>query len=175
MPAVHGRLERDERAVRERLAARVEEGVAKRGRDREAGAIAHLEQALATGAAAAGEPVAAVLVRELDAVLLEPMDRLRRLTRQDLGKAAIRRLVRALPHVLGVLLRRVVVSERGLDPALCLGGVARLEGAFRHQGDAGAGPFGRHGRSEAGGPASDHEHVDCQALGHGRTLPNSRN
>jgi hypothetical protein len=40
-----------------------------------AGAVADLEQALLRRAAALGEPVAAVLAGELDAELLEPVDR----------------------------------------------------------------------------------------------------
>ena len=43
-------------------------------RDRVAGSVADLEQALPRRAAAAREPVAAVLARELDALLLEPVN-----------------------------------------------------------------------------------------------------
>ena len=68
------------------------------------GAVADLEQPLARGASAAGEPVATVLARELDAVLLQPVNRARRLARQHLDEPAVGRLVRALPDVLGVLL-----------------------------------------------------------------------
>src|SRR5207247_1844152 len=52
-PAALARLQRYQRAVRERFAARGQEGVAQRRRDRVAGAVADLQQALASGAAAA--------------------------------------------------------------------------------------------------------------------------
>jgi hypothetical protein len=68
--------------------------------------------------------------------------------------------VRALPDVLGVLLRGVVVAEGGLDPALGLGGVARLERALGHQRDPCAGPLGRERGREPGGAAADDEHVE---------------
>ena len=116
------------------VAVRGLEGLAQRLRDRVAGAVADLEEALARRAAAAGEPVAAVLARELDAVLLEPVDRARRLAGQDLDQAPVRRLVRALPDVLGVLLGRVVVGERRLDPALRLRRVAGLQRSLGDQG-----------------------------------------
>ena len=61
---------------------------------------------------------------------------------------------------------RVVLAERCLDAALRLGRVARLERPLRRDGDAGAGPLGRHGRGEPGGPASDHEHLEREPLAH---------
>ena len=64
--------------------------LAQRLRDREARPVADLEQALARRAAAARQPVAAVLARELDAVLLEPVDRARRLRGEDLDELAVR-------------------------------------------------------------------------------------
>ena len=66
-------------------------GLAQALRDRVAGAVADLEQALARRAAAAGEAVAAVLARELDAELLEPVDRARRLAGEHLDEARGRR------------------------------------------------------------------------------------
>jgi len=54
---------------------------------------------------AARQAVAAVLVRELDAVLLEPVDRARSLAGEHLDEVPVGRLVGALPDVLGVLLR----------------------------------------------------------------------
>src|SRR5207342_3290592 len=54
------------------------EALAESLRDRVTGTIAHLQQALPRRAAAAGEPIAAVRARELDAQLLEPVDRRRR-------------------------------------------------------------------------------------------------
>ena len=61
--------------------------LAQRLRDRVPRAVADLEQALLRRAAAAGEPVAAVLPRELDAELLEPVDRAGRLGGQHLDEA----------------------------------------------------------------------------------------
>jgi hypothetical protein len=137
-------------------------------------AVAHLEQALAARAAAAGEPVAAVLAGELDAGVLEPVNRVRRLGGEDADEIHVGRLVRALPDVLGMEVRGVVLAERGLDPALRLGGVAGLEGALRGERDAPPGPLGGHRGGEAGGPAPDHEHVDSGRLGHdGGTIPAS--
>ena len=107
--------------------------VAERRRDRVPGAVADLEQPLARRAAAAGEPVAAVLARELDAELLEPVDGAGRLGGEHLDEPPVGGLVRALPDVLGVLLGRVVLAERGLDPALRLRRVARLERALRRR------------------------------------------
>src|SRR5205085_9406467 len=100
--------------------------------------------------------VTAVLPRELDAVLLEPVDRVRSLARQHLDQALVRSLVRALPDVLGVLLGRVVVAEGGLDAALGLCRVARLKRALADQADAGAGALGRDRRGKTGGAAPDH-------------------
>src|SRR5438067_12743691 len=100
--------------------------------------VAALKEAPARRPAETVEPVAAVLARELDAVLLEPVDRRRSLAGQHLDEVPVSRLVRALPDVLGVLLRRVVFAERRLDPALGLCGVARLKGALRHEGHAGS-------------------------------------
>ena len=60
-------------------------------------------------AAAAREPVAAVLVaRELDAELLEPRDRVRRLGGEDVDELRVRGLVGAAEDVRGMLLGRVV-------------------------------------------------------------------
>jgi hypothetical protein len=56
-PAVLGRLEACERALGEGGAAARLPGLAQRGGDRVAGAVADLEQALAGRAAAAGDPV----------------------------------------------------------------------------------------------------------------------
>ena len=147
------------------------ERVAERLRDRVPGAVAHLEQALRGGAAAAGEPVAAVLPRELDPELLEPVDRALRVAREDLDEAHVGAVVRALEDVRGVLLGRVVVPERRLDPALRLRGVARLDRALGGKADAGAGALGRDGRGEPGGAAADHEHVEGCALRHGVRIP----
>ena len=136
-----------------------------------AGAVADLQQALASRAPAAGEPVAAVLARELDAVLLEPVDRGRRLFGEHLDEPTVGRLVRALPDVLRVLIGRVVVAERSLDPALRLRGVAGLERALGHERDARTGLLGGDRSREPGGAASDHEHVDCEPFAHVRRLP----
>ena len=130
-------------------------------------AVADLQQALAGRAAAAGEPVAAVLPRELDALLFEPVDRARRLAGEHVDEVPVRGLVRTLPDVLGVLLGRVVVAERGLDPALRLRRVARLERALGHEPDAGTRALGGDRRREARGAAPDHEHVEVKPLGHG--------
>jgi hypothetical protein len=124
------------------------DAVAQRGRDCVAGPVADLEQAFARRAAAAREPVAAVLTRELDAELLEPVDRRRRLARQHVDETPVRGLVRAPPDVLRMLLRRVVVAERGLNAALRLRGVARLERSFRRERDPGAGALRRYGGGE---------------------------
>ena len=121
----------------------------RRLRDRMAGAVADLEETLAARTAAAGDAVAAVLPRELDAGLLEPVDGLGRLGGEDLDEAHVGGLVRASPDVLGVGLRRVVLADRGLDAALRLGGVAGLEGRLGRDRDPGARPFGGHGRREA--------------------------
>ena len=147
------------------------DGLAQRLRDRVAGAVADLEQALARRAAAAREPVAAVLARELDAELLEPVDRVGRLGGEDLDEPQVGGLVRARPDVLGVLLGRVVLAERGLDAALRLRRVARLERALRRERDARAGALGRDGRGEAGGPAADHEHVEGRERSQAEILP----
>src|SRR3954452_7347441 len=74
-PAVLDRLERAQRGLREGLHRRPVGGVAQRNRDRVPGAVAHLQQPLPGGAAALREAVAAVLARELDAELFEPVDR----------------------------------------------------------------------------------------------------
>ena len=130
-------------------------------RDRVARAVADLEQALRGRAAAAGEPVAAVLARELDAELLEPVDRGVGLARQHLDETQVGGLVRGAPDVVGVLLGRVVVAEGSLDAALGLRGVVRLQRAFRRECDARARALGRDGGREARGAAADHEHVEC--------------
>ena len=87
--------------------------------------------------------------RELDAELLEPVDRGRRFPREDLDQAPVGRLVGGLPDVLSVLLGRVVVPERGLDAALRLGGVAGLERALGRQRDSRARPLGGDCRCQA--------------------------
>ena len=115
-------------------------------------AVSHPEQPLRRGAAAAREPIAAVLPRELDAELLEPVDRTLRVAGQDLDQAHVGALVRALEDVSGVLLGRVVVAERRLDAALRLGRVAGLDRALRRQADARAGALGRDGRGEPEAP-----------------------
>src|SRR5438034_8352376 len=102
-------------------------------------AVADLQEPLARRAATAGETVAAVLARELDAELFEPVDRERRLAREDLDQVAVGRLVGGLPDVLRMLLGRVVVPECGLDAALRLGRVAGLKRALRCQRDPRAG------------------------------------
>ena len=131
-PAVLGLLERDERAVGEALAAGRRVGVAHGRRDRVAGAVADLRRAFGSRRRS-GQAVAAVLARELDALLLERMDRRRRLGGEHLGEPAVGRLVRTLPDVLGMLLGQSVLAEGRLDPALRLGRVARLERALGHE------------------------------------------
>src|SRR5918994_941558 len=96
------------------------EGIAERLRDRVPGAIAHLEQALGRGSAAACEGAATVLSRELHPELLEPMDRVARVAGQHFDEPHVGALVRTAPDVRRVLLRRVVLAERRLDPALRL-------------------------------------------------------
>ena len=81
-PPVLARLERAERALRQRGSGAGLERLAQRLRDRVARAVADLEQPLARRTAAARQPVAAVLAREPDAELLEPVDRGRRLRRE---------------------------------------------------------------------------------------------
>ena len=115
------------------------EGLAQRPGDRVPGAVADLEQPLRGRAAAAGEPVAAALARELDAELLEPVDRRGRLAGQHLDQPPVGGLVRGAPDVLGVALGRVVGAEGRLDPALGLRGVVRLQRALRRDRDARAG------------------------------------
>jgi hypothetical protein len=88
------------------------------------------------------------------------VDRAGSLGGEHLDKSAVGRLVRALPDILGVLLRRVVVAEGGLDPALGLGGVARLERALGHQRGPCGGPLCRESGGEPGGAAADDEHVE---------------
>src|SRR5204863_4977079 len=109
------------------------------------------------GTAAAREPVATVLPREVDAQLLEPMDRRGRLRREDRDEPPVCGLMTRLPDVLGMLLGRVVGAERGLDASLRLGRVARLERTFRGDGDPCPGPLSRHGRRETGRDAPDDE------------------
>ena len=135
--------------------------MAQPGGDRVARAVADLEEALRRRAAAAREPVAAVLLaRELDAELLEPRDRVGRLGREDVDELRVRGLVRAAEDVGGVLLGRVVGPDGGLDAALRLRGVARLDRALRREADARAGALSGDGGGEARGSAADHEHVE---------------
>ena len=112
-------------------------------------------------AAAAGEAVAAVLARERDAELLEPVDRGRRLARERPRRGAGRR-------------SRASSSRR---PAACCSGessspkaawmppcaLAELQAwsePFVASADAGAGALGRDRGGQAGGAAADHEHVE---------------
>jgi hypothetical protein len=165
-PTVRPRDELGERRLRKDLDLGRLDPLAQRLRDRVAGAVAHLEQSLLRRTAAAGEPVAAVFARELDAVLLEPVDRGRCLAGQHLDEPAVGGLVRALPDVLGVLLRRIVFTEGGLDPALGLRGVARLDRVLRDERHSGSGALGRDGCGKAGSAAADHEHVEFDRGGH---------
>jgi hypothetical protein len=146
--------------------ARSLEAFAQRGRHRVAGAVADLQQPARAGAATSRQPIAAVLACELDAILLEPANRVRRLAGQDADEAHVGGLVRALPDILGVRVRRIVVAERSLDPALRLGGVAGLECALRDEPDPSAGALGSQHSGEPGGPASDYENVKGEPLGH---------
>src|SRR5205823_2944848 len=158
--AVHLR-ELMERRVREARAVAALPGFAQLLRDRVAGTVADLQETLRARAAAAGEPVAAVLVaRELDAELLEPVDCGAGIARQDVDEGLVGRLVRGLPDVGRMLVGRVVVAERGLDPALGFRGVVRLQRALGREADARAGAVGGNGRGEPGGAAADHEHVE---------------
>src|SRR6185436_18962995 len=113
--------------VREHLAAAGLERLAERLGDRVAGAVTHLEEPLAGGAAAPRETVAAVLPGERASLLLEPGDRRGRLGREHLDEPQVGRLVRRAEDVLRVDLGRVVGAERRLDAALRLRGVVRLE------------------------------------------------
>ena len=56
-------------------------------------AVAYLQQSLARRSAAAREAIAAVLARELDAQLLEPVDRGRRLPGENLDELPVGGLV----------------------------------------------------------------------------------
>ena len=169
-PARLGLLELDERRLGEGLRSGAFDHPAQRLRDRVAGAVADLEQSLSRRAAAAREPVAAVIARELDAVLLEPVDRVGSLGREDLDEPRVRGLVRARPDVGRVLLGRVVLAECGLDAALRLRRVARLERALRHDRDARSGGLGADRGRQAGGARADDEHVECQRPRHSTPL-----
>ena len=136
-----------------------------------AGPVADLEEPLARGTAATGEPVAAVLARELHSELLEPVDRRRRLGGENLDELQVGSLVRGLPHVLGVLLGRVVSPKGGLDAALRLGGVARLQRTLARQTHARTRSGGGDGRGEARGSAADHEHVKGGVRHDSQTIP----
>src|SRR5205807_2902009 len=107
-PAVPRRGQVLQRRIRERRAGAGLPGLAQRLGDRVAGAVADLQQAAARSPAAAREPVAAIFARELDSELLEPVDRRRRLARQQADQPPVGGLVRALPDVGAVLIRRVV-------------------------------------------------------------------
>ncbi len=170
-PAGGRPLERAQGVVRELGSAARLERLAQALRDRVARAVADLQEAPTGRASAARQAVAAVcpsactfwareIARELDAELLEPVDRGRRLGGEHLDEAAVGGLVRALPDVLGVQLGRVVGAERGLDPSLRLRGVARLERALRGETDPRPCPLGRERGGEARGPGADHEHVE---------------
>src|SRR5262245_13283611 len=82
-------LELGERRVWEGLGGRAFDRLAKRLRDRVAGAVAHVQQALPARAAAARNTVAAVLAGELDTDLLEPANGLGRLGGEDLDEAHV--------------------------------------------------------------------------------------
>ena len=72
--------------------------------------------------------------------------------------------------------RRIVVAESCLDPALRLGRVAGLERALRDEPDPSAGALGGQRSGEPGGPASDHENVKGEPLGHDEAnIPPSAN
>ena len=107
--AVRRALERRQRRVVERLDPLVgRHGAAQRGRDRVAGAIAHLQQALARRAAAASKAIAAVRrAGEGDSELLEARDRVGRLAGQHLDEPRVGGLVRARDHI-----RRVHATGR---------------------------------------------------------------
>src|ERR671937_2815057 len=109
-PAALGRLQRRQRGLRERLhERRLDRGAEGLG-DRVPRAVADLQQALPRRAAALGEAIAAVLARELDAALLEPMDGAGRLARQHLDEPPVGGLVARPPHILGVLLAPLALA-----------------------------------------------------------------
>ena len=151
------------------------EGLAQRLRDRVPGAVADLEQPVPRGAAAAGEPVAAVRARERDAVLLEPVDRARRVAGQRLAPAPC-------PRSRASCARRRLACGPASRPApsaawmppCAFEELFGLQRRLRRDGHARARPLRGHGGGEAGGPAADHEHVECRGrrptarLYHGR-------
>src|SRR5205085_10512399 len=104
-PGVLSRGEISQRRVLERRAGAGFPCLAQTFGDRVPGAIAHLQKALARGATALREAVAAVLAREGDAALLEPVDRVARLGGQHTGEAHVGGLVARAPDVLGMLFR----------------------------------------------------------------------
>src|SRR4051794_12420815 len=121
--------------------------VAERLRDRVPGTVADLEQPRPRRPAAARKTVAAPMpvvrvARECDAELLEPENCRLRVARQHLDEAHVSGLVTRAPDVFGVLFRRVVLAERGLDATLRLRGVARLERTLRGYGDSRTRPLG---------------------------------
>jgi hypothetical protein len=171
-PARRRRLQLDQGSPAEDQRARALHGLPERARDREAGSISDLEEALPARAPAPGEPVATVRTGELDALLFEPVDRRGRLRGEHADEVEVGRLVRAPPHVLGVDLRGVVLAEGGLDAALGLRRVARLNGALGGQGHTRARSRRRDRSREPRGAAADHEHVDGDGLAHdGGTIP----
>src|SRR5439155_3397537 len=174
VPPVLAALEARERALRKRGPAARLPCLAQGGRDRVTGAIADLQQPLPARAAAARQPVTPVVPRELDAELLEPVDGALRLARQHLDELPVGGLVRTLPDVHGVDLRRVVLAERRLDPALRLRRVAGLQRSLRGQRDPRLGAFSGDCGGEPGGPATDHEHVERQAPNHRARITNPR-
>jgi hypothetical protein len=134
--------------------------------DRVTGAISDLEKPLPARPAAARKAIAPVRAGELDSVLFEPVDGGGRLAGQHLHEARIRRLVRALHYVLRMDLRRIVLPKRGLDAALRLRRVARLERRLRRKSYPRTGPLRRDGRGETSSAAAHDEHVERGAGAH---------
>ena len=163
-PAVRRLLELGERRFRQRRRARGLDGVAQRRGDRVPGPVADLEQALPRRAAAAGQPVAAVLAREGDAELLEPVDRVRRLAGEDLDEPAVRRLVGARRPPRAAPASRPRRTRPGCRPApspSCTTAASPSSRPRRGRRRAGRSPR-RRGRT----PAADHEHVERRHGGH---------
>ena len=165
-PAALARTKGDQSVVRQLGSVACLVRLAQRLRDRVAGSVTDLQESLPRGSATTCQPIPAVRTRELDAQLLEPVDRRRSLARQHLDEPRIGRLVRASHDVLGMDLRRVVLTEGSLDPALRLGGVARLQRRLGGERDGRAGSVSRDGRCQSRGAAADDEHVEGVAPWH---------
>ena len=126
-----------------------------------AGAVVHVEAAgLAVGAKFAPVEFAVGAAVEGCAHALQPHHRVGRLLGKGLDDSRVAQSVAGLKNIAGVSLGRIVLAQRGVDPALGQAGVGSKRMDLGEQRDLDASLLGGDCRAQSGRPGANHQNIE---------------